>query len=245
MRRLGVRGWAGLGGLLALLAAGPVPGQEDEGWGLDLVAGEVEPGWGQAGGALALEEPPAAAPSAAPVEPAARRTPRTPACLRREPSSAELVRAAVEVAGLGAGEDRERAWRVRVAGFLPKLTAGVDMDVGDRQDFRYEPGSPRVDQLQVDDGWGWDVGLSLDLSGAAYRADELQVAREAVRRARERRELALEVIRLQHARLRLLRGGLPTAGSDEGAQLAELGALLDAWTGGRFADRLCRPRAGR
>jgi len=134
---------------------------------------------------------------------------------------------------------------VRVAGFLPKLDAGVSMDLGDRKDFRYEVGSPRVDELQVDDGWGWDVGLSLDLAGAAYRSEELQAAREGVRRARERRELALEVIRLQHARRRLLLGGLPAADSEDGAQLEELTDLLDAWTAGRFADALCRPRAGR
>jgi hypothetical protein len=244
------RGWSAGGwgrwltgclGLLAWLIAGTGQGKELEAWGFDLVPEETADAQDP--------EPPHARPGEPLLEPAPEPPPRprlrTPACQRLEPATAALVRAAVEAAGLGDEADRDRASRVRLAGFLPKLEAGVSMDVGDRQDFRYEVGSPRVDQLQVDDGWSWDVGLSLDLSGAAYRSEELQAAREGVRRARERRELALEVIRLQHARRRLLLGGLPAAGSEDGAQLEELTDLLDAWTAGRFADVLCRPRVGR
>jgi hypothetical protein len=183
---------------------------------------------------LALEEPP-------PAREAPAQVGRPPACLRKEPPIEELIQAAVEAAGLEAGEDESRGRRVRVAGWLPRLTAGVNMDLGDRQSFRYEPGSPRVDQLQLDDGWSWKVGLTWDPGDGAFHRDELQVAREAVRRARERRELALEIVRLQLARRRLMLAGLPAPDSAEALDLLELTDLLNAWSGRRFAGRLCQP----
>ena len=164
---------------------------------------------------------------------------RAPACLAGEPDAGALVRAAWKRAGLEAHDDEDRRSRVRVAGWLPKLDGGVRYDWGDRWDYRYEPGEPRVDQLHRDDGYAWDVGLSLDLAQAAYPDAELAAAREAVRRAAERRELAVEIIRLAFERRGLLLSGLPAEGSPERLRLDELTAILDAWTGQAFARRFC------
>jgi hypothetical protein len=130
-----------------------------------------------------------------------------------------------------------------LSGWLPRLTGGVRYDLGDRWDYRYEPGEPRVDQLQQDDGWSWDVGLSWDLAGMAFSKDELSVAQERVRRAAARRDLAVEILRVFYARRALLLAGLPARGSAEWIQLLEANAVLDAWTGGAFTDRFCGGRS--
>ncbi|MBN2496774.1 MAG: hypothetical protein JXR96_19445 [Deltaproteobacteria bacterium] len=174
-----------------------------------------------------------------PSQASARTNGAPPACLKREPEVRILVAAAWRCAGLLAEEDRSRTERVRTAGWLPKISGGVSMDLGDRWEYRYEPGEPRIDELKQDDGWSWEVDLQLDLGRAAYGDDELKVAREAVRRARERRDLAAEVVRLFFARRRLLLHGLPRAGSAGYLQLAEVTAMLDAWTCNRFAHEWC------
>lgn len=162
-----------------------------------------------------------------------------PACLRREPAVREVVKAAWEEAGLMSEDDRSRKSRVRASGWLPKLSGGVSKDMGDRWDYRYEPGTPRVDQLHQDDGLRWDVGLTWDLAGTVFLSEELQVAREASRRARERMDLAAEVIRLYFSRRRLMQNGLPEKGSASALMLLENTATLDAFTGERFRDRWC------
>jgi hypothetical protein len=161
------------------------------------------------------------------------------ACLRHEPKVREVVKAAWEEAGLLPDDDRSRKSRVRASGWLPKLSGGVSKDMGDRWDYRYEPGTPRVDQLHQDDGLRWDVGLTWDLSKTVYQGEELQVAREASRRARERMDLAAEVIRLYFSRRRLLQNGLPEKGSTSATILKETTATLDAFTAGRFRGRWC------
>jgi hypothetical protein len=166
-----------------------------------------------------------------------------PACLRHEPKVREVVRAAWEEAGLLPEDDRSRKSRVRASGWLPKLSGGVSKDMGDRWDYRYEPGTPRVDQLHQDDGLRWDVGLTWDLSKTVYQGEELQVAREASRRARERMDLAAEVIRLYFSRLRLMQNGLPEKGSTSALIMQETTATLDAFTAGRFRGRWCEAKS--
>jgi hypothetical protein len=163
-----------------------------------------------------------------------------PACRLNEPDVREVVRAAWEQAGLQLDEDRSRKSRVRAAGWFPKLSGGVSKDMGDRWDYRYEPGTPRVDQLHQDDGLRWDVDASWNISKIVFSGEELQVAREASRRARERMNLAAEVIRLYFARRRLMQNGLPLPDSLSAVDLSETTAMLNAYTGGRFRDRWCR-----
>jgi hypothetical protein len=164
---------------------------------------------------------------------------RRPACLRNEPRVREVVKAAWEEAGLLPEEDHSRKSRVRASGWLPKLSGGVSKDMGDRWDYRYEPGTPRVDQLHQDDGLRWDVGLTWDLSKTVYQGEELSVAREASRRARERMDLAAEVIRLYFSRRRQMQNGLPDKGTVSAVVLQETTATLDAFTGERFRGRWC------
>ncbi len=161
------------------------------------------------------------------------------ACLAKEPKVGRLVRAALARAGLDQAEDGQLRRQARLSGWLPKLDGGLSMDAGDRWYARYEPGEAMVEQQQQDDGLRWDVGLSWDLARMAYHGDDLQVAREVVKRAQQRRELAAEVIRLYFARRRLLIHGLPKVDSPARQQLEEFTALLDAWTGGRYARHWC------
>jgi hypothetical protein len=161
-------------------------------------------------------------------------------CLKNEPDVHRLVRVAWEEAGLTRDEDRSRKTRVRVSGWLPKISAGFTTDMGDRWDYRYEPGTPRVDQIHQDEGVRWDAGVSWDLSRTVFRSEELQVAREASRRVRERMDLAAEVIRLYFARRRLVLQGPPSPGSPVVLQITELTVMLNALTGARFRQSWCR-----
>jgi len=207
---------------------------------LPLLGGAAAPGAvaAEAFAGLDLGEP---APE--PIPPGEPPAAGAPACLAHEPSAAELVRCAWDWAGLEPGRDRSWRSRVRWSGWLPRLSGGVDYDIGDSWDYRYVPGEPRVDKLRQNDGWGWDADLKLDLSKAVYSSDELAVAREGLRRSAARRDLAVELIRLIYARRELLRRGLPPAGSSQRGELDELTAVIDAWTGSRFADRWCGRRS--
>lgn len=195
-----------------------------------------EPDWGRD---MALDLAFDIGPQSAPGEIQKKRKQFSPVCLRGEPDVREVVQAAWEEAGLLPGEDLSRKSRVRAAGWLPKLSGGVSKDMGDRWDYRYEPGTPRVDQLHQDDGLRWDVGLSWDVSKAVFSSEELQVTREAAKRARERMDLAAEVIRLYFARRRLMQKGVPLPESPAATQLFETTAMLNAYTGGRFSNRWC------
>ncbi|HUU01556.1 MAG TPA: hypothetical protein VM425_08965 [Myxococcota bacterium] len=164
---------------------------------------------------------------------------RRPRCLKKEPGVALVVRVAWEEAGLQAARDRSREGRVRAAGWLPRLTGGVSKDIGGRWDYRYEAGTSPVDQLQHSDGWRWDANLSWDLPRAIYNPDEINVAREAAKRAMDRMEIANMVVRLYFDRLRLLVRGLPLPGTPEALKLLEATASLNAWTAGRFSKNWC------
>jgi hypothetical protein len=162
-----------------------------------------------------------------------------PPCLRAEPTVRQVVQATWEQASLLPEEDSSRRTRARVSGYLPKLSGGLSKDQGNTWNYRYEPGTARVDQLRQTSGLRWDASIGWDLALFAYNPDELQISRETTSRARERRNLATEVIRIFFARQKTLRRGLPKPGSHFAQLVAEETAALDAWTGGRFQKQWC------
>jgi hypothetical protein len=162
-----------------------------------------------------------------------------PPCLKQEPRVREVIEAAWEQAALTPEEDHSRQTRARISGYLPKISGGLSKDGGNSWKYRYEPGTARVDQLQQTAGLRWDTSIVWDLALFAYNPDELQITREATNRARERRNLASEVIRIFFARQKILRRGMPTPGSRFAQLLAEETAALDTWTGGRFQKQWC------
>ena len=164
-------------------------------------------------------------------------------CARKEPKVIEVVERAWEEAGLNIDWDKSVKTRVRVSGWLPKISAGVSKDMGDRWDYRYEPGTPRVDQLHQDDGLRWDAGLSWDLSRTVYNPAELQVAKESSNRARERQYLSSEIVRLFYLRRKLMITGLPKPGTKAALDFEQATATLNAWTNRRFENRWCRLRS--
>lgn len=160
-------------------------------------------------------------------------------CLSLEPKALELVKEAWAKSGLKKERELSLENRLRISGWFPKLSGGLSYNLGDKWDYKYEPGEPRVDQLHQNNGLSWDVGMTIDLARAVYQVEQLAVLRESSRRAGERRDLALEVIRLVFARRQLMLHGIPEPGSSERSQLEEFTAVLDAWTGGVFQDRWC------
>jgi hypothetical protein len=166
---------------------------------------------------------------------------RTPyhKCRQNEPTVEEVVKAVWLEVGLRPEQDLEILSRVKLSGWFPKVSAGVSNDIGDRWDYRYEPGTPRVDQMHEDVGFRWDASLSWDLSKIAFQSAEVQVLKENARRSRERMDLAAEVIRIYFLRKGLMTEGMPQPRSKEAYQLQQATATLDAWTNGRFHRRWC------
>ncbi len=167
---------------------------------------------------------------------------RKAVCLDREPDVRDVVRATWQEAGLQRSDDLSRAGRVRISGWFPKIAGGVSRDLDNGRDYRYEPGSPRVDQLHLDKGFDWDVGLAWDTADIVYRSEELQVARETARRSRERLDMAHEVIRLYFARKKLIQTDPDFGEGDFFIRLEEITATLDTWTGGRYRRHWCRSK---
>jgi hypothetical protein len=165
-----------------------------------------------------------------------------PPCLLNEPRVREVVQATWEQASLLPEEDLSRRTRARISGYLPKISGGFSKDLGNSWNYRYEPGTARVDQLKNTTGLRWDASIGWDLALFAYNPDELQISRETTTRARERRNLATEVIRIFFARQKIMRRGMPKPGSRFAQLAAEETAALDAWTGGRFQKRWCEVR---
>lgn len=167
-----------------------------------------------------------------------RETLSPPACL------AELRRAAIALAMVEPERLQSLMRRARRAAWLPELRLRAEKRLGRNQSLDLEPdtilaplGLDTVDDLRV------EVRATWDLARAVYSPDELAATMAATRVADARRELEALVNRLfferrRHAAAAREAAALAGAGassaesSEDGARALEIGAELDALTGG-------------
>ena len=162
----------------------------------------------------------------------------------REPSLAQVRRAALRYAGLADRAESRWARRARLSGLLPTLT--VELETDRESDIDLSRSSAGTQQLAV----GSDRDISVEAK-AVWHLDrllfsdvELRAAKGAQQRHNERLQLVARVTSLyfQRRKLQVARIWSPSKSPDKAAmhELAvdELTAQLDALTGGYFSSSL-------
>jgi hypothetical protein len=152
------------------------------------------------------------------------------------PSMAEVLRMAREAArDLGPARIRELVRRARLRGLVPQLR--VSAERGLQQD-RSSSSSTASDRTNAAVGDDLSVGatLSFDLGRLVFAPDEVRLLSIERWLQSDLRKLLVEVVRLYHARTRLLReqAGAPVADPELADAIREHEALLDAYTDGGF-----------
>jgi hypothetical protein len=147
----------------------------------------------------------------------------------------QLVEAALRVADADPERARSMASRARNAGWVPTLKLavrrGLNRDLSESQTLETD----RTD-LSTDDDLVLEASLTFDLQRLVFDHDEIAIAREQRRTVQDRAELARAVVGLyfERRRLQLERDLLGEADLGRELRIAELEALLDAFTDGAF-----------
>ena len=152
-----------------------------------------------------------------------------------EPSVQEVVKAALEEATADPEKARAMASRARLAGWVPTakvaIRRGLARDLSESQTLETDRTA-----LSANDDMVIEASLTFELQRLVFDHDEVALAREEREIVQAREELARAVIQLyfERRRLQLERDLLRSAGIERELRIAELEALLDAFTGGRF-----------
>lgn len=165
-------------------------------------------------------------------EPSAAALARARKRFAHEPGVTRIVAAALRAMGRDTSD--AMAARARAAGWVPRL--GLSARRGTAVDLSDSATGADGLRLSTDDDLTLGATLSFELDRVVFRREEVALARE--RRAHEaaRQERTREVVRLYFLRRRLqLEQALGASGRLERAlRIAELEAVLDAFTGGAF-----------
>ncbi len=173
--------------------------------------------------------------STAQARPTSQQIARALRAYDREPRVATLVAVALRVAAADPQKAAEMASRARLAGLAPTLRLavrrGLNRDLSETQTFETD----RYD-LSTDDDLVLEGSLTFDLGRLVFEHDEIALAREQREAVRARREVAGAVVGLyfERRRLQLERELLGGADLKREVRIAELEALLDAFTDGAF-----------
>jgi len=166
-----------------------------------------------------------------------------------EPANALTVRAVIEMALKAArhtapGRADELGKRARLAGLVPQLRLGARRGLQQDQSSSSTLSDDRTNASLGDD-LTLEAGLTFQLDRLVFAPEQVRLL--AVERwlASDRRKLVEDVVRLFFRRARLLAerkdAQVPDPSLD--ADVAELEALLDAYTNGEFGAALSRLRA--
>lgn len=152
-----------------------------------------------------------------------------------EPPVRRVVEAAVAAAGADPARARRLSRRGRRSGLLPGIRVGARR--GRERDLSesISSGSDRTHQ-SMDDDLAFEAALTLRLDRLAYGPDEVALLREQRSLQLAREQITRAVVHLYFERRRLqLERDLRGRDTIEGAlRIAEIEALLDAFTGGAF-----------
>lgn len=172
-----------------------------------------------------------------------------------EPAIDQVHRAAIAYAGVSQAYPHSWRRRVRKKGWLPKLEIGVgyarDRDTGfSVDDTVFGSSTQQIIVVGPDDAGvrgsdgekiEYDIGLEWDLSSLIYDSDELSVAKQVEDLIELRGDILDQVTKVYYQRRRLQWELYLAPPEEELARIelelriAELTALLDSWTGGRFS----------
>lgn len=166
------------------------------------------------------------------------------ATLSKEPSLADLRRAALSQAD--AGREVSERWKrgARFSAILPTLKLGADFSEGrDESLDRYQDDPDRWG-ADTDRGFGADISLQWKLDRLIFNTDELKVFDELADRAIRRENLTALLISVYFERRRLQLEWLLLPPGDLGdalerrMRIEELGQTIDALTGGLLSSKM-------
>ena len=154
---------------------------------------------------------------------------------RRDPPIARVVGAALEMGASDPEGADDLASRARLSGLVPSLRAGVRRGQG--QDLSLQVTDEDAARFSTDDDLSVYGTLTFDLGRLVFAREEVSLAREGRQRHAERRELVATVVALYYERRRLLleRALLGPGDLEHAVRIAELTALLNAFTDGAFS----------
>lgn len=174
------------------------------------------------------------------------RPPRTTTSLStREPSARDVIQMALKASrGLSPERIRELSKRARLAGLMPQLKLSVER--GLKQDLSSSSTalSDRVNAA-VGDDLSLGATLTLELDHLVFAPDEVRLLSLERLLATDRRKLVSEVVRLYFQRRRLLReqASAPEPDAELADSIAEVEAVLDGLTDGKFGEALEKARS--
>lgn len=170
-----------------------------------------------------------------------------------EPSIIEVHRLAIDYAEVN--NDKIKEWRrlAKKRAWFPSFDVGFDGGRGfSRSDSIYGSSSGggthyiAPDDKGASSDFGWDVSLSWDLADVVWSSDQTSIDSRAKLMVELREDILDQVTRLYFERRRLqmeLSGqmeALPQERIDKKLRIAELTALIDGYTGGRFSEKINR-----
>ena len=164
--------------------------------------------------------------------------------VQREPSLAEIHRAAIRHAGLD--EQPERGWarRTRLAGLMPVLSLRAKSGTAHDEDLsRASSGTERFD-VAMDRDLSFEAKAVWQLDRLLFDDVEIRAVQMARQRHRARMELLAQITTLYYQRRKLQLAQAAKGDGDAARALAieELTAQLDMLTGGHFSRTRSTPK---
>jgi hypothetical protein len=160
------------------------------------------------------------------------------------PSVREVVRMALKAARhIDPARIEALVRRARLAGLMPSLRLGAER--GLKQDLS-SSSSIEIERLAsaVADDLSFDAVLTFDLSRLVFAPEEVRLLSVQRWLLGDQHKLIAEVVRLYFKRRKLIEDRLSQAddGGERELAIAEIEALLDAFTEGAYAKALSRSR---
>ena len=141
--------------------------------------------------------------------------------------------------------DKIKRWQKqsRLKAFVPSLSTGIDRSATDLMHWDTGP-SPDV-LSKGKDFLDWDVNLSWNLGDMVWSSDQTSIDSRSKLMVELREEVLDQVTRVYFERRRLQvtllsNGKTVDSAVDDQMRLAELTAIIDGYTGGRFSNEVER-----
>ena len=156
-----------------------------------------------------------------------------------EPTISEVQSMAVEYADVH--PDKIKRWQrqSRLKGLVPSFSTGIDRSATDL--MHWDTGANPDALTKGKDFLDWDVNLSWNLGDLVWSSDQTSIDSRSKLMVELREEILDQVTRVYFERRRLQAGLLQhndqthEAALDDQMRLAELTAIIDGYTGGKFS----------
>ncbi len=159
-----------------------------------------------------------------------------------EPAVGEVQAMAIEYAEVH--PDKIKQWRKRaqVSALAPSVSAGLDRSTTEK--FHWDTGASPDALMKGKDFLDWDVGVSWNLGDLIWNNDQTSIDSRSKLMVELREDVLDQVTRIYFERRRVQIDLISNAGLDamgkieQQMRLAELTAIIDGYTGGRFSRRI-------